>query len=250
VWLKYADALRTTRAYDEAESIYRKILEEGLNRKPYNQPGVFAALLKLATEAGKTAQLADYLFSLRAKDIPGKPEFLLSASKLFMQVNADDKAETFLLQFQKDFPDSKLLLDGYLLLGQLWFNRGDIPQAVETFRGVMEKFPDSPAAITASFNIGAAYARTGKTTEAIAAWDDLARRYPNRDKAVAALFESALIAHNDLKDNARCSQLLERFLAARSQDFDMMRKARIALENLKQSRPPFESEPAAAAKQP
>jgi predicted Zn-dependent protease len=250
VWLKYADALRTTRAYDEAESIYRKILEEGLNRKPYNQPGVFAALLKLATEAGKTAQLADYLFSLRAKDIPGKPEFLLSASKLFMQVNADDKAETFLLQFQKDFPDSKLLLDGYLLLGQLWFNRGDIPQAVETFRGVMEKFPDSPAAITASFNIGAAYARTGKSTEAIAAWDDLARRYPNRDKAVAALFESALIAHNDLKDNARCSQLLERFLAARSQDFDMMRKARIALENLKQSRPPFESEPAAAAKQP
>ena len=240
VWLKYADALRVEGALEKSEAIYRRIFETGLNGQPYAQPELFAAMLRLANDAGKLPALLDYLDACRDRDIPGKAEFYLSASKLFMQVKAEDRAEKFLKEMQQKLPESPLLPDSYLLLGQLYYVKQDAARALEAYRAVVEKFPDSHTAVTARFNIGEVHRQAGEGREAVTAWVELANRRPDDDKALAGMYEAALVAYGDLKDPELSKRLLRLYVDSGAQDFALVRKARAVLARVEKGQPPIE----------
>ncbi|MGC8740874.1 MAG: tetratricopeptide repeat protein [Candidatus Sumerlaeaceae bacterium] len=239
VWLKYADALLAAGSHKQAELICKKMLEEGYSGKPYNQPTLLAYLLKLATLTRETSGLVEYLSSLREKNIPGKPEFLLSSAKLLLQIGAPDQAVASVAKFQKDFPGHTLLQESYLLAGQIWYSRGDIEKAIATFRLVEEKFPQSQAAITAAFNIAVAQASAGRIDEALETYRRIAKQYSNDDHALGALFEAAVLASRAHKDPVLIKTLLEQFLATDCQDFSLRRNARKALDALEAGKQPF-----------
>ncbi len=239
VWMKYAEALRAAGQRTEAEIIYKKILEEGYNSRPYNQPAILAALYRIALETNRTQELVNYLYGLRTRSIPGKPEFLLSTSKLFIQLREFDKAGELISQFQKEFPTSNLLEESFLLRGQVWFSRGDIPRAIEAYREAATRFAGSPTAISAGFNIAVAYAHAGKIQDALAAFEDLARRHPTDDKAQSALYEAAVLSWRFYGDSQRCARYLERYLAARTLDFALRKTVRDALKRIQAGQPPF-----------
>lgn len=235
VRLKFAAALRDAGAPGEAANIYREVLENGVNGKPFNQPQVFAALLKIANDQKDLPGLATYLDSLREREIPGKPEFYLSSSKVLMQIGADDRAEVFLREFESKFPDHRLLPDSYLLLGQLYYNRQQNDKAIEVFKQLVEKLPDSPAAITASYNIGEVQRQSGDAKAAVDSWLDLAKQHPTNDKAMSGVYQAAVVAGTELKDRQLCEDLLRQFLESDCQDFKLMRKARTALQRMSKS---------------
>lgn len=239
-WMRFAGALRSTGSFDEAEIIYHKILEEGLNGKPYNQPRVLAELLRLASAAKRIPALVTYLTSLKDKDIPGKAEFYLSASKVFMQVSALDNAEAFLKEFQAKHADNKLLPDSGLLLGELYYTRHDNAKALELFSNVQTKFPGTPGAITAALNAGHVRRQTGAAKQAIEAWTQLAKANPADDRALAGFYQSALVAFTDLKDVEQSKALFQQYLDSQPQDFSLVRKARISLYRIGKGRPPVE----------
>lgn len=232
VQMKYAGALRETKEFADAAKIYRSILENGLHGKPYNQPQVFAAMLRLANANRDLAALATYLDGLRQKDIPGKPEFYLSSSKLLMQIGADDRAEAFLKEFGEKYPDHRLAPDSLLLLGQLYYNKQDAGKAVEVFRSVVDKFPGTPGAVTAAYNIGEVHRQTGQPKMAIDAWAELAKTNPANDKALSAMQDAAMVALNDLKDKQLAASLLKQLLESSCQDFRLLEKARATLQEL------------------
>lgn len=242
VWLRYADALRASGAYEKSGGIYRRILETGLNGKPFAQPDLFASLLRLARDAGDPQGLLDYLDGLRGRDIPGKAEFYLSASKLFMQVKAEDRAELFLKEMQEKHPDSEFVPDSYLLLGQLYYLKQDVARALEAYGTLVQRFPDSPAAVTARFNIGEVHRQAGEWREAMTAWLELANRRPDDDKALAGMYEAALVAFADLKDVELSRRLLRLYVDSGAQDFELVRKARAGLQRLESGGSPLESE--------
>ncbi|MBX7246753.1 MAG: tetratricopeptide repeat protein [Candidatus Sumerlaeaceae bacterium] len=240
VWVKYAAALVAAKRYDDAQAIYQKILEEGWHGKPFNQPLMLSSLLKIATETKRTKDLIAYLGGLRSKEIPGKPEFLLSVSKLFIQLRSDDAAAQVLNDFVKQFPDHKLLPDAYLLLGQLAYTRQEYDEAINWFKRVVERFPGTPAAITAVYNIGEVKRQTGQPREAINTWLDLKYHFPNDDRAISGVYEAAKVAYNDLKDFEYAAKLLKQFIDSGSQDFTLLDKARKSLKKLEAGQPPFE----------
>lgn len=242
VWLKYANTCRAAGQFDEAETVAHKILEEGLHGKPYNQPQVFSLLLRIATEARRIPQLVGYLDGLRRYNIPGKAEFFLSASKLMMQANVYDKAEEFLVEFPKTFPNHRLLPDSYLLLGQLYFSRQDPARAITVFKDAAAKFPSSPAAVTACFNIGEIQRQTGAAKQAIASWLELAAKYPQDDRALSGIYEAAMTASMQLNDQPQATKLFQQFLASGSQDFSLLPKAQAALERTQAGKPAIEPE--------
>jgi tetratricopeptide (TPR) repeat protein len=236
-WMKYADALRASRTFDKSEAICRRMMEQGLHGKPYNQPRLFATLLRIARESGTLPQQLDYLDGLRDRDLPGKAEFFLSASKLFIQVKAEDRAEKFLVRFQEKMPTSPLIPDSYLLLGQLRFNRQDTAGAIAAFRSVVDKFPGTQAEITARFNIGEAYRQMGEPQDAVTAWLELANKRPDDDKALAGMYEAAVTAHRELKDNELSKRLFRLYTESGVQDFALLRRARANLQRLEMGQP-------------
>lgn len=242
VWVKFAGALMASSHYEEAEAIYRRVLEQGLNKRPYNQPQIFAALLKLANEGKRVPELIAYLDGLRAKDIPGKAEFYLSSSKLLMQVGADKKAEEFLLEYQNLFGTHKLMPDSFLLLGQLYYNRQQNERAKEIFQQVMQRFPDKPAAVTAGYNIGEMYRQTGGFRDAITAWIDLSVQFPNDDRALSGIYEGAIVAYRDLKEPDLSRKLFQQFTESGTLDFKRLMRARVNLRRLDLGKLPIELE--------
>ncbi len=239
VWLKYADALLAAGNPKQAELICKKMLEEGYSGKPYNQPALLANLLKVATVTHETTGLVEYLSALRERDVPGKPEFLLSSAKLLLQLGAPDQALAAIERFQKEFPSHSLLHESYLLTGQIWYSHNDVPKAIATFREVEQKFPQSRAAITAAFNTAVAQASAGKIDEALETYRRIAKQYASDDHALGALFEAAVLAHRAGKDKMLTMKLLEEFLATECQDFALRKRAREALEALKAGKEPF-----------
>jgi tetratricopeptide (TPR) repeat protein len=243
VWLKYADALLASGAHRQAESIYRKILEEGYSGKPYNQPALLANLYKLATVTKETTRLVDYLTALRARPIPARPEFLLSSAKLELQLGAADRALETVELFQREFTTSTLVEESYLLAGQIWYTRGNVDKAIAAFRAAEEKFPRSRAAITAAFNIAVAEASAGRIDDAIATYRRIAAQYAHDDHALGALYEAAVLAYRGRRDRALTQKLLEEFLRTDCQDFPLRKNARAALEALAAGRDPFPASP-------
>lgn len=237
VWFRYAAALSAAGRPLDAEVVYKKFLESGVYGQPYNQPAILAALLKSATETQRIPQLVEYLQSLAAREIPGLPEFFISASKLMMQVRADDRAQALLEEFPKRFPDHPLLPDSFLLLGQLHYSRRDFPRALEVFRLTAARFEGMAAEITATFNIGEVERTQGQPRKAIETWLNLARTYPDDDRALAAIYEAAAVAADDLKDPAYAAQLLSDYLNSGAQDFELLRKARATLSRLQAGGP-------------
>lgn len=242
VRLKYANALRQTKDYEGAKKIYRDMLERGLHGTAYNQPQLFAALLKLANDTKELPELSTYLDGLRQKEIPGKAEFYLSASKLLMQIGSDDKAEVFLREFEKKFAEHKLLPDSYLLLGQLYYNRHKPEQAIEQFRRVQEMFQNNPASITAGYNIGEVHRQVGAYKDALDTWLNLARANPADDKALSGIYQAAVLANSDMKDAGLAKQLFQQFVDSNSQNFKLVRTARANLKRLAESNGPVELE--------
>ncbi len=244
VWLKYADALLAARSYEQAEAIYRKILEEGYNRKPYNQPALLANLYKLATVTQETTRLVEYLSELRTKPTPGKPEFLLSSAKLELQLGAVKEALETVQHFQREFTTHPLLAESYLLEGQIWYTQGDVDKAIAIFRTVEQRFPRSRTAITAAFNIAVAQASKGRIDEAIATYRRIARDYHFDDHALGALYEAAILAYRGRGDLTLTRGLLEEFLQTDCQNFVLRRHARAALQAVAAGQDPFASSPA------
>jgi len=251
VWVKYADVLRVIGECAKAKTILQTMLERGYVQqagaeaqmaKPYNQPLLLANLYKLAIACRETTSLVEYLSSLQSKPLPGKPEFLLSSAKLCLQLGAFDTAISAVQRLQKDYPNSPLLPESYLLLGQIWYTRNDRNKAIEVFREVEAKFPQSRAAITAGFNRAVALAAGGKIKEAIAAYRELASKYPDNDHALGALYEAAVLAYRAQKDTATCESLLTEFLATNCQDFPLRKNAKRALERLRAGQEPFPTE--------
>jgi tetratricopeptide (TPR) repeat protein len=242
--MEYATTLRAAGKTGPATDILKKILEEGLHGVPFNQPEVFANLLAMAQDSGTTPALAEYLDSVRTRQIPGKAEFYVSSAKLLMQIGEPEKAREFLQQFVDTEPDSRLLPDGLLLLGQIEYMNAELDKARETFTRVRDEHSTTPAAITASFNVAEIQRQQGDVKLAIETWVKLAAAFPTSDKALSAIHVAALSAWNDLKDQQLAIELMDSFIHSGSQDFEMLRHARQSLENMKAGKPPVKDESA------
>lgn len=245
-WMDYATTLRSAGKIGPASDILKKILEEGLHGVPFNQPEVFSSLLTMAQDTGTTPALADYLESLRSRQIPGKAEFYVSAAKLLMQIGESAKAGDMLQEFVDTETESRLLPDGLLLLGQIQYTAGDLDKAVKTFNRVRDDLSTSPAAITATFNVAEIQRQQGNVKQAIETWVKLAAGHLDSDKALSAVRVAALSAWNDLNDQPLAIELMESFVQSGSQDFEMLQQARKDLENMRAGKAPDAAAPAAA----
>jgi TolA-binding protein len=228
--------------YDEAENIYRGLLESGFHGKAFNQPYILASLLTIATETKHLQQLNDYLVALKGKDIPGRPEFLLSSAKLLMKTRAFDKSELMLQQFQKDYPNHPLEQDSYILLGQLYNGTMQTSQALTTYLTVLERFPGSSAALSAGSRIAEMYVQSGQHAGAIAIWKEMAKAYPGNDQGVAGIYQAALVAYRHMGDHRQATALFKQFLEAGSQDTRLVRQAQDNIARINAGKPPLELE--------
>ncbi len=243
IWMNYATSLRQAEKFEPARDILKKILEEGLHGVPFNQPEVFANLLAMAQDQGTTPALMDYLDTVRAQPVPGKPEFYISSAKLLMQIESPEKAREFLEEFVSQHPESRFIADGKLLIGQIQFMDGDMDAALKTFNQIHDTYTTTPAAITAAFNIAEIQRQQGNVEQAIETWVQLAEEHPENDKALSAVHVAALSAWNDLKNPARAIELMTIFANSGSQDFELVQQARQSLQNMSAGTPPITSAP-------
>lgn len=244
IWMEYAVTLKAAGKLEPANVILKKILEEGFNDIPFNQPEIFSNLLSIAQDSGTTPALAAYLDEVRQKPLPGKAEFYVSSAKLLMQIGEPARAREFLEEFVQAETDNRLLPDGLLLLGQLQYLDGEMDKATETFTRVQDDHSTTPAAITAGFNIAEIERQQGQVQKAIATWVRLAEASPGSDKAQRAIYVAALSAYNDLKNADLAVQLMDGYLQSGTQDFAMLRHAQRAAQNMRAGKPPLDNNPA------
>ncbi|WDT76090.1 MAG: penicillin-binding protein activator [Candidatus Manganitrophus sp.] len=96
-------------------------------------------------------------------------------------------------QFVLRFPDSVLLPDVYLALGQLYSKRGEMKRAIDALKTILDRFPKHPRADTARLQLSDFYLMLGDLRETMDLWVDL----PERESSKMLIYEQVAQAYLD-----------------------------------------------------
>ncbi|MDC4223234.1 MAG: tetratricopeptide repeat protein [Candidatus Manganitrophus sp.] len=96
-------------------------------------------------------------------------------------------------QFVLRFPDSVLLPDVYLALGQLYSKRGEMKRAIDALKTILDRFPKHPRADKARLQLSDFYLMLGDLRETMDLWVDL----PERESSKMLIYEQVAQAYLD-----------------------------------------------------
>jgi ABC-type branched-subunit amino acid transport system substrate-binding protein len=109
-------------------------------------------------------------------------------------------------QFILKFPNSGLLPDVYLELGQLYSKRGEIKRAIEALKTVLDHFPKHPRTNEARLQLSDLYLMLGELKEVMGLWVDL----PDQEASKMLIYEQVAQAYLDQNEFLEALQVLMR----------------------------------------
>ena len=155
---------------------------------------------KLNTEGSNEEMLkASESFRKLVTEFPRHPRTdaaLYSLARVLARLGKDSSVEYY-QQLIKGFPKSPLLADTYLSLGEFYFDKHDIPRALENYKKVMQ-FKDNRAYPYAVYKLGWAYYNAPSKTDQ--------ETLDNYRKAVAAFKIVVKLSDKNQDDTGRSSK--------------------------------------------
>ncbi len=123
--------------------------------------------------------------------VQGKPQYD-AAFQLMKDKRLDDAALAF-KAFLAQNPKSKLVVNGYYWLGQIYYNQANLDEARKAFTIVMNQFPGHAKTSDSKYKLGVILHRLGDTTQAKRLLSSVVKQYANS--------ASARFAKKYLKEN-------------------------------------------------
>jgi tol-pal system protein YbgF len=97
-----------------------------------------------------------------------------------------DKAIASFGEVVASYPQGDLASNAQFWLGESYYTKGDLPNAVTAYRKVLSQWPDSRKAPDAMVKLGFSLSDLKKTAEARDTLEDVVRRYPGTNAATLA----------------------------------------------------------------
>lgn len=115
-----------------------------------------------------------------------------------------EAALSFFEQFVLNFPNSGLLADVYLELGQLYSKRGEMKRAIDALKTILDRFPKHPRADEARLQLSDLYLTLGELKEVMGLWVDL----PDQESSKMLIYEQVAQAYLDQNEFLEALQVL------------------------------------------
>lgn len=123
---------------------------------------------------------------------PEEKSFFDQAASASASGNAEAALSSF-EQFVLKFPNSGLLPDVYLALGQLYSKRGEMKRAIDALKTILDRFPQHPRADLARLQLSDLRLMLGDLKEVMELWSDL----PDQESSKMAIYEQVAQAYFD-----------------------------------------------------
>lgn len=121
--------------------------------------------------------------------------------------SASGQAEAALSSFEQfvlKFPNSGLLPDVYLEMGQLYSKRGEMKRAIEALETILDRFSRHARADEARLHLSDLYLMLGELKEVMDLWSDL----PGRESSKMLIYEQVAQAYLDQNEFLEAIQVL------------------------------------------
>jgi tol-pal system protein YbgF len=124
---------------------------------------------------------------------PAAPPPGMSADKSYteavrdLQTGKSDLAYTEFQQYLTYFPNTELAANAQYYLGEIDYNRGNLPNAIQSFDAVLERYPENPKTPDAHYMKAMALLKSNQRNRAAEEFRTLMHNYPHTDDARKAL---------------------------------------------------------------
>ncbi len=104
-----------------------------------------------------------------------------------LQTGKSDLAYTEFKQYLTYFPNTELAANAQYYLGEIDYNRGNLPTAIQAFDAVLERYPENPKTPDAHYMKAMALLKSNQRNRAADEFRILVHNYPHTDDARKAL---------------------------------------------------------------
>jgi tol-pal system protein YbgF len=124
---------------------------------------------------------------------PSGPPPGMSADKSYteavrdLQTGKSELAYTEFQQYLTYFPNTELAANAQYYLGEIDYNRGNLPNAIQSFDAVLERYPENPKTPDAHYMKAMALLKSNQRNRAAEEFRTLVHNYPHTDDARKAL---------------------------------------------------------------
>ena len=204
--------------YDEAARTLELLFKEGAGLYEDEAQNLRAGYLTILGKYDEAALLFNLL-----RNKPTSPFAREAAYKLaivWMKANEDELARNSIEEFARQYPTHPRVVELFIRLARMHYDRKDYKSAAELCRQVMSEFKETPQAIEAAFIVALSYRDAGKLDIAVERLAEVARMPQASHNTVLAsesLFEAAQICRKSLGQPDRAVQLY-RLAAAKARD--------------------------------
>lgn len=151
-----ADLLLREQEYDEAEKIYRKLLDQ-------------------------------------ADEDKQRPRFLIGLANVYRAQRKRDEAIPLLSEIVRRYPDSPEASNALYRLAIAYWNRDDNLQALEYFNQLKQRYPRSGSIDYSQFASARIYESLGRFDDALSLYQEFPKKFPNSKWLAEALWRQAWI---------------------------------------------------------
>lgn len=228
--INYAAALGRVGRVDEALTIYRDIIQNGVHGRQYNLGDLHSSALMLARRAGKEKQHLDFLYSLLENpNVVDRKAFLLDEGRVLAKAQLPNEALKFFHKYKEEFPEDAAAATDLIVGTYTETKQFDAARQILADEITKTTAPAEVALLRN--NVAITYRLEGKVEAAVAEWQRLAADMPTQRTATTGLLNAAtLLTQSGQLNQAR--SLLKKYLALNTGDVTGEQIAREELAKL------------------
>jgi len=228
-FMRLARLLADAGKYDEAAATLELLFKEGAGLYEDEAQNLRAGYLAIL---GKYDEAAILFNLLRNKPTsPFAKEAAYKLAVVWMKAGQNELAKSAIEDFAQRHPTHPRVVELFIRLARMHYDRKDFKSAVDLCRQVMNEFKESPEAMEAAFIVALSYRDAGKLDTAVERLTEVARMPQATHNTVLAsesLFEAAQICRKSLNQPDRAVDLY-RMAADKARD-ELTRRQREILE--------------------
>jgi branched-chain amino acid transport system substrate-binding protein len=135
---------------------------------------------------------------------PSDEKSLLDQAKSYSSQGNHELALSSLEKLLLNFPNSTLLPEVYLQLGEIYTNKGELKRVVEVFKTFLERFPGDSRISEVRMKLSDAYLALGDLKEALSLWKDL----PGEEASKISVYDKLAEGYSNRNDYLNVVQIL------------------------------------------
>lgn len=180
--LNYAGALTRVNRFDQAEAIFKDLIQHGVDGKQYHTHEVYAGAWELAAQRKALPAFIAFLDQLKTDPtVPQRDLFLLDAGKLLLNRDHPDLSLSYFDKLETEFPALASVAQEQKVEALSALKQFD---AAEKQVVAMEKASTSTVdQLRARYNLGLVKSARGDVDAAVKTWLQIADENPRREEA-------------------------------------------------------------------